>query len=78
MAQEKAETVAAPQQRPMRHQDKYGKAITVWHELEAKQCATVRDFAAKMDMGESRAYNMLCEMERLKLIQWERKKKKAL
>jgi hypothetical protein len=66
------------QQRSLRHhQEKYAKAIAVWHELEEKQSATMRDFAAAMNLNEARAYKLLCEMERLQLIHWERKKKKA-
>jgi hypothetical protein len=68
---------AAPQ-RPPRHQEKYARAIAVWHELEAKQSATMRDFAAAMNMNDARAYNLLCEMEKWQLIHWERRKKKAI
>lgn len=68
-----------PQQRSLRHhQEKYAKAIAVWHELEGKQSATMRDFAAAMNLNEARAYKLLCEIERLQLIHWERKKKKAI
>jgi hypothetical protein len=62
--------------RPLRHQEKYEKAITVWHDLETKGCANMRDFAATMGMGEGKAYSLLVEMERLGLIQWERRKKR--
>jgi len=60
------------------HQEKYAKAIAVWHELEDKQSANMRDFAAAMNLNEAKAYKLLCEMERLQLIHWERKKKKTI
>ncbi len=68
-----------PQQRSLRHhQEKYARAIAVWHELEEKQSANMRDFAVAMSLKEAKAYNLLCEMERLQLIHWERRKKKAI
>jgi len=72
-----APAAAAPQ-RPLRHQEKYARAIAVWQELEGKKLANVRDFAAAMGLGDAKAYNLLCEMDRLGLIHWERRKKKAL
>ena len=67
------------QQRTMRHyQEKYAKPIAVWHQLEAANAAHMRDFAAAMHLNEASAYKLLCEMERLHLIQWERRKRKAL
>lgn len=56
---------------------KYDQAIKTWRDLESKQMANVRDFAAAMGLGETKAYSLLCEMDRLGLIEWERRKKKA-
>jgi len=70
---------APPQQRSLRHyQEKYAEAIAAWHELEEKQSPTMRDFAVAMNLNEAKAYKLLCEMERLGLIHWERRKKKVM
>jgi len=55
----------------------YDRAVAVWHELEEKQCANVRDFAAAMKMGETKAWDLLTKLDRLGLIHWERRKKKG-
>jgi Mn-dependent DtxR family transcriptional regulator len=54
----------------------YDRAVTVWHELEEKKRANVRDFATAMKMGETKAWDLLGELDRLGLIHWERRKKK--
>jgi len=60
---------------PLENQE-YDRAVTVWHELEVKKCANVRDFAAAMKMGETKAWDLLSKLDRLGLIHWERRKKK--
>ena len=54
----------------------YDRAVTVWHELEGKQRANVRDFAVAMEMGETKAWELLSKLDRLGVIHWERRKKK--
>ncbi len=68
--------VASPQvsQEDLRE---YDRAVAIWHELEEKKRANVRDFAAAMKMGETKAWDLLGELDRLGLIQWERRKKKG-
>ena len=67
--------VASPQasQEDLRE---YDRAVAVWHELEEKKHANVRDFAAAMKMGETNAWELLTKLDRLGLIRWERRKKK--
>jgi len=55
----------------------YDRTVAVWHELEEKQCANVRDFAAAMKMGETKAWDLLTKLDRLGLIHWERRKKRG-
>lgn len=68
-------TVASPQvsQEDLRQ---YDRVVAVWHELEGKKCANVRDFAAAMHMGETNAWELLTKLDRLGLIHWERRKKR--
>jgi len=68
-------TVASPQvsQEDLRE---YDRAVAIWHDLEEKKRANVRDFAAAMKMGETKAWDLLRELDRLGLIHWERRKKK--
>jgi hypothetical protein len=54
----------------------YDRAVAVWHELEEKKHANVRDFAAAMKMGETNAWELLTKLNRLGLIRWQRRKKK--
>ncbi len=55
----------------------YDRAVAVWHELEEKQRANVRDFAVAMNLGETKAWELLSKLDRLGLIHWERRKKKG-
>jgi hypothetical protein len=68
-------TVVSPQvsQEDLRE---YDRAVTIWHELKEKKRANVRDFAAAMHMGETKAWDLLRELDRLGLIHWERRKKR--
>ncbi len=68
-------TMVSPQENQVELQE-YDRAVTIWHELEEKQRANVRDFAAAMKMGETKAWDLLSKMDRLGLIHWERRKKK--
>lgn len=68
-------TVVSPQvsQEDLRE---YDRAVAIWHDLEEKKRANVRDFAAAMKMGETNAWELLTKLDRLGLIHWERRKKK--
>lgn len=61
----------APQQNP-----EYEQAIAIWHDLEAKKRANVRDFAARMQISETNAWQLLTHLDELGLIRWERRRKK--
>jgi len=54
----------------------YDRAVAIWHELEGKQRANVRDFAVAMEMGETKAWELLSKLDQLGVIHWERRKKK--
>jgi hypothetical protein len=59
-------------------QSEQERAIAIWHELEAKQLANVRDFATAMVISETKAWQLLNQLATAKLIQWDRRRKKAL
>jgi hypothetical protein len=71
-------TPPSPEQsgRAARHGGKYDRAIAIWQELEVKGRANMRDFAEAMQMNEARAYKLLCELDKLGLIEWKRRKKR--
>lgn len=73
-------TMVSPQEDRQDLKRKYLKeyewAIAIWHELEEKKLATVRDFAARTRMGETKAWGLLSDLDELDLIHWERRKKK--
>jgi Mn-dependent DtxR family transcriptional regulator len=76
-------TMASPQEDRQeelkrKYLEEYAWAIAVWHELEEKKLATVRDFAAQTRMGETKAWELLRDLNKLGLIHWERRRKKEL
>ena len=73
------EQAAHPQKENQENQEnqaEYDHAVAVWNNLEADQ-RNVRDFAAAMNLGETKAWQLLSKLERLGLVQWERRKKKG-
>jgi hypothetical protein len=75
-------TQASPQQDhealKARYLKEYEQEIAIWHELQEQKLANVRDFATATRMGETKAWQLLSELDKLGLIQWKRRKKKEV
>ena len=75
-------TEASPQQDhealKARYLKEYEQEIAIWHGLEEQKLANVRDFATAICMGETKAWQLLSELDQLGLIQWKRRKKKEV
>ncbi len=75
IATEKTPVSLSVQRSPTpRHSGKYDRALQAWNDGHK----TMRDMAEALSIPESAAYKLLVEMDKLKLIQWERKKKRAM